>query len=314
MLPPISNIQKSIDIKENNTDDKKLPFKKSLSNIMPSTQFKKTINTRMKKNYFSPNLRYINNSLKKDKSMINFSSFSSKDKVNNSSIIKNKRKKYKVIFKKYKKSQTEDKLYNLLNENGLHYSLSAEKYYIPKDDENVIELNKQREQNMYYKDKKITKRNKTLIDKGPIKYSTIEEDNKDKMSFNNYLKLQSIADIRFRPRFGDTSYDLVNYIRKIDGIRKGIVNKLIKQINNVNDRFNYENPEEDAKLKTRTQGLYIHKWKNIFLLKDYQGLFSGNLKGKISHKNYGEMVNGFQKIYNMCFSKGKVVLSKIAQI
>ena len=120
-----------------------------------------------------------------------------------------------------------------------------------------------------------------------------------------------MADLKFRPRLGESSYDLVNYIKKIDGIRKGVVNDLVKQINNVENRYNVERPKEDSRFNTKMQGLYQHKWKNIFSLREYQELFSENLKGKISSKNYEIMNKNFRDIFLMCFASGNNNLAKI---
>jgi hypothetical protein len=97
---------------------------------------------------------------------------------------------------------------------------------------------------------------------------------------------------------------MLNFLKKIEFIRKEVVNNYIDEINNVENRYNIERPKEDFKFKTKMQGLYHHKWKNIFSLRDYQELFSENLKGKISSKNYDIMERNFRNIFLMCFSTG----------
>ena len=119
-----------------------------------------------------------------------------------------------------------------------------------------------------------------------------------------YMKLQSLADIKFRPILGDSSSDLVNFLKKIELVRKEVINNCIDEINNVENRFNIERPKEDFKFKTKMQGLYPHKWKNIFSLKDYQDIFADNLRGRISSKNYDIMEKNFRDIFFMCFSSG----------
>ena len=245
-----------------------------------------------------------------------------------------KMRKYRIKLKKTKKvDNTEDQLFKFLHENGLHYSFSQNKYiigdkfeyyskYLPdkfKVNFNSVNIQKtknssnsknQTHSNLPSESSKKKSKNKKNKKKG-LFYSTTEEDDDDKLSFKKYMKLQSIADARFRPRLGDTSYDLVNYIKKIDGIRKGVVNDLINQINNVENRYNIEKPKEDSKFNTKMQGLYHHKWKNIFSLKNYQELFSENLKGKISSQNYEIMIKNFKDIFLMCFSTGSTNFTKI---
>ena len=254
-----------------------------------------------------------------------------KDPLNIIEKLKNyeKMKKYRIKLKKSKKAENiEDKLFTFLHENGLHYSFSSNKYYIGDKinyyskylphrfkmnfnslNDNSVNGNnnntsKEKENNSLDKSKP-KKRKKILY------YSSTDEDDDDRMSYNKYMKLQSIADIRFRPKYGDTSYDLINYIRKIENIRKGVVNDLIAQINSVENRYNKEYPKEDSKFTTKMQGLYPHKWKNNFLLRDYQDLFIGNLKGKISSKNYEIMARNFKDIFFACFSDDNIHYSKI---
>jgi hypothetical protein len=246
-----------------------------------------------------------------------------------------KMRKYRIKLKKTKKmDNVEDQLFKFLHEYGLHYSFSQNKYiigdkfeyyskYLPdkfKVNFNSINVQKTKSssnsKNQSYSNvpsessKKKSKMNKKSKKKGMF-YSTTEEDDDDRMSYKKYMKLQNVADLKFRPRLGDTSYDLVNYIKKIDGIRKGVVNNLINQINNVENRYNIENPREDSRFNTKMQGLYHHKWKNIFSLKDYQELFSENLKGKISSKNYEIMIKNFKDIFLMCFATGNTNFSKV---
>ena len=247
-----------------------------------------------------------------------------------------KMRKYRIKLKKTKKvDDTEDKLFKFLHENGLHYSFSSNKYiigdkyeyyskYLPdkfkinfnsvniqRTKSNVSSKNQSHSNVPSENSKKKSKQNPKRNKKQGLFYSTTEEDDDDRMSYKKYMKLQSIADARFRPRLGDTSYDLINYIKKIDGIRKGVVNDLIKQINNVENRYNIEKPKEDSRFNTKMQGLYHHKWKNIFSLRDYQELFSKNLKGKISSRNYEIMAKNFRDIFLLCFGSGNVNISKI---
>ncbi len=254
-----------------------------------------------------------------------------KDPLNIIEKLKNyeKMKKYKIKLKKIQKveNNSEDKLFKFLHENGLHYSFSSNKYFIgdnlnyySKYHPDRLKINYSRSKNNLVicdiniskeKDNESSYKSESKNDQNQLLYSTTNEDDDDRMSYEKYMKLQSIADIRFRPKFGDSSYDLVNYIRKIENIRKGVVNDLIDQINNVENRYNKEYPKEDSKFTTKMQGLYHHKWKNIFPLKDYQNLFAGNVKGKISSKNYEIMNRNFNDIFFTCFSTDNIRYSKI---
>jgi hypothetical protein len=237
-----------------------------------------------------------------------------------------KMRKYRIKLKKTQKVEnTEDKLFKFLHENGLHYSFSSNKYYIGDKfnyyskyipdrfkinfnslNDNADNNDIQDENGNEYSDK--TKRKD---EKNNLYYSTTDEDDDDRMSFQKYMKLQSVADVRFRPRLGESSNDLINYIRKIENIRKGVVNDLIAQINNVENRYNKEYPKEDSKFTTKMQGLYHHKWKNAFSLRDYQNLFTGNLRGRISSKNYEIMTRNFKDIFLMCFAADNINYNKI---
>ena len=249
-----------------------------------------------------------------------------------------KMRKYKIKLKSKKQTKKskdiEDKLFLFLYQNGLHYSFSPNKYIIgdnydyfskyrnkqkPKKIFDINNSNNIKDDTINIKDNNInsdisknnSEQNKELNKEQGLFYSTIDEDDDDTMSYQKYMKMQSIADMRLRPKLGDISYDLVNYIRKIDLIRKGVVNNLINQINNVENRYNIEKPKEDSKFITKQQGLFNHKWKNNFSLKDYQRLFSENLRGKISSKNYDIMMKNFRDIFHMCFSKGNTNFSKV---
>ena len=249
-----------------------------------------------------------------------------------------KMRKYKIKLKSKKQTKKskdiEDKLFLFLYQNGLHYSFSPNKYIIgdnydyfskyrnkqkPKKIFDINNSNNIKDDTINIKDNNInseisknnSEQNKELNKEQGLFYSTIDEDDDDTMSYQKYMKMQSIADMRLRPKLGDISYDLVNYIRKIDLIRKGVVNNLINQINNVENRYNIEKPKEDSKFITKQQGLFSHKWKNNFSLKDYQRLFSENLRGKISSKNYDIMMKNFRDIFHMCFSKGNTNFSKV---
>ena len=128
-----------------------------------------------------------------------------------------------------------------------------------------------------------------------------------KYDFNRYLKLQSEADIKFKPRYGDSSTLLVNYINKVSEIRKKIVEDILDDISkNTENRYNNEKPKVDFVFSSRDKTLVDNRWKNTFSLNEYQKYFAKNLKGKISDMSYLDMVKKFQKISLICFSEGNL--------
>lgn len=235
-----------------------------------------------------------------------------------------KMKKYKIVFKKKTKKdeiRKEDKLFKLLRENGLHYSLSSNKYVLDENDANFI-AHKIKYKNRCFIPDKESKESKESNDSTERKkekeptniisrkhgspyvyfYSTTEEDDEDKMTYEKYIKMQTLAEMKFKPKYGDQSNDLINYIKKIETIRKGVVNDIVNDIKNIENRYNEERPKEDSNIDTKEQRLIHHKWKNLFSLQDYQELFINNLKGKISDKNYNLMMKKFKEISIICFA------------
>ena len=134
------------------------------------------------------------------------------------------------------------------------------------------------------------------------------------MDFNKYLKMQSIAEVRLRPRFGDTSLNLENYIKKVGVIRKQIMDHLMQELNNTENRYNDERPEVDSKFRTKSKVLADNSWKNSFSLEEYQKFFSKSLKGKISSMNYRLMLKRFRQISNMCFAEGNLNVASIRKM
>ena len=145
--------------------------------------------------------------------------------------------------------------------------------------------------------------NKLLLDK-----------NIEQLTFDDYLKIQSKIESRFRLSYGDESTDLLNFIKKINEIRQTLMEKEIDKIMNTEDRYNDEIPEEDTKINLEDKGLLSHKWKNIFSLQEYQNFFLDELKGKISSLNYRAMLKRFKQISRICFSSGHVNYGAIKRI
>ena len=135
----------------------------------------------------------------------------------------------------------------------------------------------------------------------------LDTPNKTKsLTFNDYLQMQTKAELKLRPVKGDTSHSIVNYLKKISPIRKQILEKDIEPIMQTEDRFNSEIPEKDTKIDLEDKSLIEHLWKNYFTLKDYQNFFLDELKGKISKLNYRIMLKKFRQINHICFCHGTV--------
>lgn len=141
--------------------------------------------------------------------------------------------------------------------------------------------------------------------------SSKNEEEEKVMSFNQYLIMQSKAEARLRPRIGDTSLDLVNYIKKVGIIRKRVMKNIIEELNKTENRFNNERPKVDSKFRSKEKLLVDNRWKNSFSLEQYQKFFSRNMKGKISSMNYTLMLKRFRQIAMMCFAEGNINLGAI---
>ena len=226
-----------------------------------------------------------------------------------------KMKKYRVKLVKTSKTKNPiDNVYELFKANGLQFLFPSKKRnYIGNDIENFNNQNPPKKLRLNLTSEDIRDLKYKLLSPKSIS-NKIKEQNKKpylkaneeiyKPSFQKYMKLQTLASMKFRPVLGETSTDLINFLKKIELIRKEVINNYIDEINNVENRYNIERPLEDFNFKTKMQGLYHHKWKNLFSLKDYQNLFCDNLKGKISSKNYDIMERNFRNIFFMCFSSG----------
>ena len=228
-----------------------------------------------------------------------------------------KMRKYRVkLIKAPPTKKKIDNVYKLFKDNGLQFLFPPQR---------KINDDKSNKNYLSYRSKKSPKKLRISLSSqnlNELKYKLVspqshsnnlkiyqkknpeEEEEIYKPSFKKYMKLQSLADMKFRPVLGENSSDLVNFLKKIEIIRKEVINNYIDEINNVENRFNIERPKEDFKFKTKMQGLYHHKWKNIFTLRDYQDLFCENLRGKISSKNFDIMERNFRNIFLMCFSTG----------
>ena len=226
----------------------------------------------------------------------------------------NRMKKYRIkLIKVTQSKQKVDNVYQLFKDHGLQFLFEPPRKPNEEIDKNLkkskipkkklkISLSTQNINELKYN--LVSPQANINNLKALKKKKIVKDEDIYKPSFKKYMKLQSLADMKFRPVLGETSSDLVNFLKKIELIRKEVINNYIDEINNVENRFNIEQPKEDFKFKSNMQGLYQHKWKNIFSLKDYQELFCENLKGKISNKNFDIMERNFKNIFHMCFSSG----------
>ena len=250
-----------------------------------------------------------------------------------------RKKKYKVVLKKKRDVLSEEKIKKFLLQSGFEYIPSKLKFEREekiqfKDNENnnnnnCMKNNGMNKINANGKNKKRKSSafeigNSNLID-DKININRVKsqlERRKDfqkksksrKMNFEYYLKMQSKAEINLKPKIGDESKDLVNYIRAIQGIRETLITNMLEEINKTENRYNIEKPEVDANFIVRNKGLNIHKWKNLFYLKDYQKFFLEGLKGKISNGNYKQMERKFRQIQHVCFSEGKMHFNNVKDI
>ena len=190
------------------------------------------------------------------------------------------------------------------------YKMKQYKVALPKHREKK-EVNEKVEEN---KVKNLLERYAITSYKNNNKRSISNKNEEKKYDFNSYLKLQSKAEIRFRPRFGDNSLDLVNYINKVSDIRRNVVKDILDEIKNAENRFNVEKPEVDSNFKSKDKNLIDNRWKNSFSLEEYQQFFMKNLKGKISSMNYRQMIKKFRQISLMCFSEGNNNYSSIKRL
>ena len=311
-------LEKNSKLSFNNENTKR---KMNLTNSIPLTKQKSLINKNELK------LPFLYSKDKKKKKEINIP-------LDEQRIINyQKMKKYRIKLVKASKAKNEvDNVYELFKDNGLQFLFPSKKKnlfqnnlnninnininnnFLNKNNPNIpqiqnppkkLRLNLSSEDIKDLKYKLVSPKSDSNNIKEPNKKQNLEENEEIyKPSFQKYMKLQTLASMKFRPILGETSTDLVKFLKKIELIRKEVINNYIDEINNVENRYNIERPMEDFNFKTKMQGLYHQKWKNLFKLKDYQELFCENLKGKISSKNYDIMQRNFRNIFLMCFSSG----------
>ena len=247
-------------------------------------------------------------------------------------------KNYKVYLKKKKKNNPENKIEKFLIKSGFSYNPSNKhnlsnqsiKKKKNENDGKTIESNIEEKMN---KEERDILNIKTILSKKNIKFDGLKNESKHnlkeeaqntnrskvdsedsnnqkkkkykKINFDYYLKMQTNAEMALKPKLGDDSNDLIEYIKAIKDIRHSLIDNFVEEINNAENRFNNEKPEVDSEFSIKDKSLYEHKWKNLFSLKNYQRFFSKGLKGKISNNNYYIMQKKFLEINNICFAEPK---------
>ena len=247
-------------------------------------------------------------------------------------------KKYKVVLKKKRDVLSEEKIKQFLGQSGFEYIPSKLKF--DKEEKIHFKDNENNNNKNYMENNGINKivsggknkrrkssafeiSNSNLIDdkininrvKNHLDHrKDFQKKDKKKLNFEYYLKMQSKAEIKLKPKIGDESNDLINYIRAIQGIRESLISDILEEINKTENRYNIERPDVDAHFVVKDKGLNIHKWKNLFYLKDYQKFFLEGVKGKISNGNYKQMERKFRQIQHVCFSEGKMHFNNVQNL
>ena len=220
-------------------------------------------------------------------------------------------KNYKVLFHK-KRNKSENKVKNILIKSGFSYNL------LDKNESFENKNNKKTKKSIVKRGNKIDELKndifqKFIEDNPNTQKQKLDSDNMKlnqqikykKIKFEDYLKMQIKAESILKPKLGDDSTDLIEYINAIQGIRENIIENIIKDINNTENRFNNEKPNVDTKFNVVNKTINIHKWKNLFFLRDYQRFFMKGLKGRISNSNFYQMQKKFLEINNICFAESK---------
>lgn len=225
----------------------------------------------------------------------------------------------------------ENSIDNYINKSNKIYNLKSTKIKLPiLDSKNISRYSKMKQYKVLlptrHRDKKEMsfeeqeEKVQNLLDKyAKTNYKNnkylIDENISKKYDFDSYLKLQSAAEIKFKPKFGDSTLLLVNYIKKVSNIRKKILDDLMDDIDKkTENRYNFEKPNVDFQFRSRDKYLIDNRWKNTFSLNEYQKYFIKNLKGKISDMSYLKMVKKFQKISLICFSEGNLNRNEIKRL
>ena len=231
-------------------------------------------------------------------------------------------KNYKVTFHKKNKNASDNRVKKFLTQSGFSYNLNdknkkkltnkintnfTEDKTVENIHKNINEIksekNIERLKNKLSTEINLNKieelkkdfRQNFIDDKPNTNMSNMNDKNNNlinlkkkykKINFEDYIKMQNKAEIALKPKFGEKSKDLIEYIKAIKGIRQNIIENLVNEINRAENRYNNEKPEEDSEFNIKDKSLYLHKWKNLFFLRDYQNFFLKGLKGKISNNNY----------------------------
>ena len=220
-------------------------------------------------------------------------------------------KNYKVLFHKNKNNASKNKVKKFLMKSGFSYNLTENNAIKETKENKDNKKNSEQKGNRLDELKNDIKR-KFIEDSPNTQRSKLDKDNNinqppkyKKINFEDYLKMQTKAESILKPKLGDHSTDLIEYIKAIKGIRENIIENIIQEINNAENRFNNEMPNVDSNFNVIDKSIYIHKWKNLFFIRDYQRFFMKGLKGRISNSNFYLMQKKFVEINNICFAPPK---------
>ena len=212
-------------------------------------------------------------------------------------------KNYKVLFHKKKNNASENKVKKFLMKSGFSYNLT-EKNAIKEIKENKDKKKTSEQKGNRLDELKNDIKRKFIEDSPNTQRSKLDKDNNinqppkyKKINFEDYLKMQTKAESILKPKLGDHSTDLIEYIKAIKGIRENIIENIIQEINNAENRFNNEMPNVDSNFNVID--------KSIYIIRDYQRFFMKGLKGRISNSNYYLMQKKFLEINNICFAPPK---------
>ncbi len=203
---------------------------------------------------------------------------------------------------------------NILKSFTYDHPIELKKSKNKNKNKTFLPLIKSPKQKPKYKVKFIKVDKKNFLNNLENNSNNLLDKNVEDLNFEDYLKIQSKIESRFRLCSDDDLTELLNFMKKINEIRQNLMEKEVDKIMNTDDRYNDEIPEEDTKINLEDKGLLSHKWKNIFSLQEYQNFFLDELKGKISSLNYRAMLKKFKQISKICFSSGHVNYGAIQRI
>ena len=153
---------------------------------------------------------------------------------------------------KKKNNASENKVKKFLMKLGFSYNLT-ENNAIKETKENKDNKKTSEQKGNRLDELKNDIKRKFIEDSPNTQRSKLDKDNNinqppkyKKINFEDYLKMQTKAESILKPKLGDHSTDLIEYIKAIKGIRENIIENIIQEINNAENRFNNEMPNVDS--------------------------------------------------------------------